>query len=336
MKSTTPIAPPDRLDRARSNCTARLAAATPLLLMSVYLYGPRPLVLCAIAVVTAVLCDLLACALRGRSWQPKDLSSLLFALLLTLLVPASLPYYILAVAVAIGILVGKHLFGGFGSYPFHPTALGYVIAAVSWPAQMLSFPAPAATPAGWLPLWGPVAAVEAPAATLKLGGLPTTSDVNLLLGNFAGPLGATTALLALACGLMMLAVGRFDVAAPLSFAATCVWVVRRYPRVLGVEFSDLLWAELLTTGLAFGAVFLLQDEVTLPRRVLARVLYGILVGLLTMGYQYYGSCPIGICFGILWGNALSDFLERLAEATQKVAAALWQRALQRLKGRQKV
>ncbi len=312
MKLSKTLSETERLDPARKNAGARLLSALPLLVMAVYLYGPRPLVLCGVAVVVAVLCDVLAAAMRGRPWQKKDFSSPLFAVLLVCLCPASVPYHVLVVATLTGILVGKHLFGGFGSYPFHPTALGYVVAVVSWPTQMLSFPAPFTrveltnTPA--------FVAVETPAATLQLGGLPSTGDVNLLLGNFAGPLAVTATIVVLACGLTMLAVRRFDLAAPLGFAATCVLLVRAYPRVSGVEMGPLLRAELLVCGLAFGVVFLLQDEITLPHRLLARVLYGALVGLLTIGYQYYSSCPYGICFGVLWGNALSGVLERWADA----------------------
>ena len=80
--------------RLRANTAARLAAVCPLLVMAVYWYGPRPLVLCAVAVVTAVLCDVLAAGLRRRAWQPGDVSSPLFAVLLVCLMPASIPYAI--------------------------------------------------------------------------------------------------------------------------------------------------------------------------------------------------------------------------------------------------
>ena len=30
-----------------------------------------------------------------------------------------------------------------------------------------------------------------------------------------------------------------------------------------------------------------------------------------MGYQYYGSYPYGVCFGVLCANAVSGFLEHV-------------------------
>ena len=41
---------------------------------------------------------------------------------------------------AVLVLVGKAAFGGWGSYPFHLSALGYCTAAASWPEQMLQNP----------------------------------------------------------------------------------------------------------------------------------------------------------------------------------------------------
>lgn len=309
------------LERARVNTGARLAAVVPLLVMAVYLYGLRPLTLCAAAVGTAVLCDVFCALLRRRPYQPADLSSVLFAVLLVCLMPASVSYNIVILSTAVAILVGKHLFGGFGSYPFHPTALGYVVALISWPAQMLSFPAPFSA----LGLGNTVTftAVESPAAALQLAGLPNVSSINVSLGNFAGPMGISATLVILACGLLLLAVRRFELLMPLSFFGICALIVRLYPRVSGVEPGALMQMEMMTCGLAFAAVFLLQDEVTAPRGALARILYGALVGFITMVCQYQGSYPYGICIAVLCGNALSGFAERIdGFVTRKIRAAL--------------
>ncbi len=310
-------------DPARDNAAARLAATTPLLIMAVYMYGLRPLVLCAVAAVTAVLCDVLGSAMRQRKWVPADLSSPLFAVLLVCLMPATISYNIVIVATLTAILVGKHLFGGSKCYPFHPTALGYMVAVVSWPRQMLSFPAPFTYP-GYqnLPAFVPV---EAPAATLQLAGLPNLSGINVLLGNFAGPLGASVTLVVLASGLLLLAVRRFDLVTALSFAGAAAAVLHFFPRFSGVEESALMGTEAMVCGLAFGAVFLLQDEVTAPHGFLTRILYGALVGVLTVVYQYYSSYPYGICFGVLWGNALSGFLEHVDGSVRAKLASVFRR-----------
>ena len=124
--------------------------AVPLLCMSCYFYGLRPLLLCGAAVITGNLCDRLVSLLRRRVYQSNDLSSESFALLIALLMPATVDWYVLIAAVLAGVFIGKEVFGGYGSYPFHPAAVGYVIAAVSWPEQVFRYPQPYTA----IPLWG--------------------------------------------------------------------------------------------------------------------------------------------------------------------------------------
>ena len=73
--------------------------AVPLLCMSCYFYGLRPLLLCSAAVITGNLCDRLVSLLRRRVYQSNDLSSESFALLIALLMPATVDWYVLIAAV---------------------------------------------------------------------------------------------------------------------------------------------------------------------------------------------------------------------------------------------
>ena len=123
--------------------------AVPPLCMACYLYGPRPLLLCGIAALTGNLCDRLVALLRHRVYINKDLSNESFSLIIALLMPATVDIYVLVVAVLAGVLIGKEVFGGYGSYPFNPAAVGYAVAAVSWPEQVFRYPQPYTA----IPLW---------------------------------------------------------------------------------------------------------------------------------------------------------------------------------------
>ena len=83
--------------------------------------------------------------------------------------PATVDWYVLAAAILAGALIGKEVFGGYGSYPFHPAAVGYAVAAVSWPEQVFRYPAPYAN----IPLWDAsgVATSSTISDTLRSGGL---------------------------------------------------------------------------------------------------------------------------------------------------------------------
>ena len=142
----------------------------PLLVVACYLYGGRPAVMCCVAVATAVVCDHLTAWMRGRTHDSAENSSIPMALVTTMMLPASVSYYIVVVAVAVGVVLGKEAFGGWGEYPFNPSALGYAVVAVSWPQQVFRYPAPftqltiASTQNATL--------VESPAMALRAGGTP--------------------------------------------------------------------------------------------------------------------------------------------------------------------
>src|SRR5699024_12339515 len=90
--------------------------ALPLVCMSAYLYGPRPVVMCLVALLTGNLCDRLVAVLRRRVYSASDWSNESFALVIALLMPATVSWYVLVVAVLAGVLLGKEAFGGYGSY----------------------------------------------------------------------------------------------------------------------------------------------------------------------------------------------------------------------------
>ena len=143
--------------------------AVPVLCMACFLYGVRPLLLCGIAVLTGNLCDRLVSLLRRRVYQGSDFSNESFALVIALLMPVTVDIYVLIAAVLAGVLIGKEIFGGYGSSPFNPAAVGYVVAAVSWPEQVFRYPQPYTS----IPLWDAsmVPVSSAIEDTLRSGGM---------------------------------------------------------------------------------------------------------------------------------------------------------------------
>ncbi len=290
----------------------------PVLLMSMFFYGLRPLLLGIVAMVTGNLIDRLMAVLRDREYDPHEHSSECFALVLALLMPASVPYYVVVVAVLAADLLGKEVFGGVGCYPFHPVAVGYAIACANWPGLMFQYP----QPMNWLPLFdmSSVALSDSADMALRNGGLPTMGNLNLLLGNFTGPLGTTCVVVILACGLLLLLRRHLDLVSSFSFLAACAVFVWLFPRLGGVSFgwpwqditlrATMLRYELITNPLLFTAVFLLSEPVTRPKARASRVIFGAGLGILTMLLYYHGSRETGVAFALLIMNSLSSWLDR--------------------------
>ena len=140
-ETALPLQPPSAYEANRDIVFMTL----PLLALSTYFYGARPAVLCLTAAFTAMLCDHLVAWLRHRPCDKTENSSIPSALVLVLLLPATVHYYVVVVSVAVAILLGKHAFGGYGHYPFNPAAFGYAVAAVSWPGEVFLYPVPFTT-----------------------------------------------------------------------------------------------------------------------------------------------------------------------------------------------
>ena len=286
----------------------------PLLCMACYFYGLRPLLLCGVALLVGNLCDRLVSVLRHRVYQASDFSNESFALIIALLMPATVDWYVMIVAVLAGVLIGKEVFGGYGSYPFNPAAVGYAVAAVSWPEQVFRYPQPYTA----IPLWDAsnVPVSGAISDTLRSGGTLNVSALSLGLGEYAAPMGTGAALVILACGLFLWLQKDIRLSASVSFLATCALIAFLFPRQVGVAGVDVVLRlhcvrdELLTGAILFSAVFLLNEPYTCAHHRLGRILYGVLVGAATMGFRYFGVYETGVCFALLTVNSISGWMDR--------------------------
>lgn len=168
---------------------------------------------------------------------------------------------------------------------------------------------------------GSATVMESVSHTLRAGGVPNVDTFDLILGNYAGPIGRHF-------GAHPRGVRHVPVDAPghhaghpfrLSALLRAGGVF--YPRVntLGLElpwqYLDIrllsLKYEMLSGALIFAAVFLVNEPVTRPKNTRAHFVYGMILGFMTMMFRYFGSYDTGVCFAVLAVNALAGYLDRL-------------------------
>ena len=124
----------------------------------------------------------------------------------------------------------------------------------------------------------------------------------------------------LACGLFMWTQKDAHMSASVSFLVTCALIAFFFPRQAGLADSAVLANalprlqcvrdELLTGAILFSAVFLLNEPYTCAHHRMGRILYGVLVGLVSMGFRYYGVYETGVCFALLVVNSISAWIDR--------------------------
>ncbi len=121
----------------------------------------------------------------------------------------------------------------------------------------------------------------------------------------AGPLGAVSVLVLLAC-LVYLSLRRtIPLVQPVCFLAAAALMAFLFPRADFSRLSSVAY-ELMSGSMVFGAVFLLNDPVTSPKRTAARALYGFVAGVVTMLFRYFGGFDQGFVFALLLMNALAE------------------------------
>ncbi len=292
----------------------QLIIMLPVCGMAFYLYGLRPLIMIAMAAVLALLCDLMVAGMRGRQMDFSDLSSLSFALIFTLMLPASCSYGVLIFGVLMTVLVGKHAFGGWGVSPFHPSAYGFAATVICFSDQVFRYPRPFSDlPLGYAP---EVDLFDGPAATLKLGGRPDIDLGSLVFGDFNGPMGATFCLILVASLVFMVAHGEITWQVPVSFLGVSALWAFIFPRIQSGRLESVAY-ELMAGTMLFAAVFIAAEPSTSPSTPRAKLVYGALLGIASMLFSHYGVFQQGVCFAVLLISPLSSWLSRKLPVRQE-------------------
>ena len=81
----------------------------------------------------------------------------------------------------------------------------------------------------------------------------------------------------------------------------------------GVSPLESIANEVFAGSLFFVAVYIINDPVTTPKYRIARVIYGLCAGLLTMVFRYYSPLEFSAVFAVLLMNALAPAFDTLCE-----------------------
>jgi electron transport complex protein RnfD len=278
--------------------------------IALYYYGPRAVLLGVFGLAAAVAVDVLCLFFAGKPVNTRDLSPVVTGLLLPLMMPATIPFHVVGVAVVFALAVAKHPFGGMGHNVFNPAAAGFSFAAICFTDKMFLYPLPRQA----LPVTIPAEQVltNSPAYTLLLGGVPKLETADMLLGNFPGPMGATNILVILACLLYLILRGTVRWEMPVSFLCSAAAFAWLFPRaeMAGV---DSLQFEMMSGMLLLGGVFLLGDPVTTPKRGWTKAVYGVFCGVIVMLFRVFGNLEEELTFAILLMNATVWGFDMLGE-----------------------
>ena len=161
-------------------------------LMAYFYYGIRSVVVACVCVGTAAFAEFISLRLMKRKITADDLTGTSDALILALMFPAVIDLDIAVIASAFAIIVAKNIFGGRINMIFSPAAVGYVFVLTSWSRKLLQYTEPY-TKTGIFE--EPAVLVNSASHQFNMTGDLKLSNLELLLGNFSGPVGAVSILL---------------------------------------------------------------------------------------------------------------------------------------------
>ena len=279
-----------------------LIALAPIVILSIFLFGWRVLAVVAIANIAAFVTEYLF--IRQRKSGKVSMAVFVTGTLLALTLPPTIPFWIAIVGSVVAVAFGKMVFGGFGMNIFNPAIVGRTFIYISFPKAMqttwlepwINFPGGFAS---WMNTGHITSAT--PIATLTQPDI-APCWIKLFLGFIPGSIGETSALLIVFAGLYLIT------------SKTAKWQPILATLASFAVFSLLFYGGnplpmLLSGGLMFGAVFMVTDPVSMPKRKDAIWIYGILVGFLTVFIRKFSLFPEGFMFALLLANTMMPIIE---------------------------
>lgn len=307
-------------------------ALLPVVAYAVWLFGLSVLVLTAVTLASCLLTERMFAWLSGRPNPLGDWSSVITGLLLALTLPPGFPLWMAAVAGFTGIGMGKALFGGLGYNVFNPALIGRAFVQAAFPVSITTwtpglfdgrftsfipttFTPPFLTPqpvADWVKSVTVDSFSGATPLALQKFDHVQAPLTDMLMGSTAGSAGETPALLILVCGLYLAFRNMLDWRIPISVMAGAALTALPFYLMDSNAYPDPLFV-LTSGGLMLGAWFMASDMVGSPLTTRGVIIYGVLIGFLTVIIRLFGGLTEGVMYAILLGNASTPLIDRYTQ-----------------------
>lgn len=286
-----------------------LFSLAPIVLASIFLFGWRSLSVIVVSAAFGTFAEWLFCRARG---EKVTSAVLVTSILLALTMPPTVPYMVAAVAVVVGVVFGKEVFGGLGRNIYNPALVGRCFVYVCFPVAMTSQWMPPFTrfPGGfthWLEAAD--ALTRATPMTGWKAGHTGASLWELAIGNVSGSLGETSAVLILAAAVYLIVTRTANWRVIVSCIAGGVGFSAFFHYVLGSTAVPDPLTTVLGGAFLFGSVFMATDPISSPTTDAARYIYGVGIGALTVIIRGYSNFVGGMMFAILLMNTFAPIMD---------------------------
>ncbi len=223
-----------------------------------------------------------------------------------LILPPTLPLWQGAVALSIGLVLGKEVFGGTGMNIVNPAVIARAVLFFSYPASVTGNNV-------WVAVDGFSKAT--PLGQVAAGGMQNLSYsfFDSVTGFIPGSMGETSVIACLIGAFILIVSGigswriMFSAVVGLVFVTSIFYFTGSETNPM---FSLSPFWHLVLGGFAFGTIFMATDPVSAAMTQNGRYIYGFLIGLLTGLVRVVNPAyPEGMMLAILFGNIFAPVID---------------------------
>lgn len=244
---------------------------------------------------------------------------LVSGMLIPLIMPVDVPLWMVAVATAFAVIIGKEVFGGTGMNVFNPALLArafvffaytpYISGETVWVAGMTKGEGIVDSFSGATPLsdLGNALAEGAKTVTWSNG----TGPLDWFIGTIPGSIGETSTIAILIGAAILLYTGIASWRIMLSVFAGGYLMGLLFNLIGANLYMDIpAYYHLITGGFAFGAVFMATDPVTASQTNTGKLITGFIIGSVAVMIRVVNpGYPEGMMLAILLMNAMTPLVD---------------------------
>ncbi len=228
--------------------------------------------------------------------------------LFSLIVPATIPLWQVAVGISFGVIIGKEVFGGTGKNFLNPALVARAFLYFAYPAQISG-------DAVWTPVDGFTGATALGVSAIE--GMQGIADMGLtwtqaFIGTMQGSIGETSALACLigAVILVFTRIASWRIITAVFAGLIIPTVIFGDPASSNPMMSMPWHWHVVLGGFAFGAVFMATDPVSAAQTNTGKWVFGLLIGFMTWLIRVVNPAfPEGIMLAILFANVFAPVID---------------------------
>ncbi|MBQ8815301.1 MAG: RnfABCDGE type electron transport complex subunit D [Lachnospiraceae bacterium] len=269
-------------------------ALIPVIAAGCYAFGFNAFKVLLASVVSCVASEYIYQKLMKLPVTSLDGTALMTGLLLGLCLPSEVPLYIPILGGMFATIVVVQLFGGYGFHVMNPALVSRCFLLISFSEAMTEYKIDGLTTA-------------TPLTIMRNGGTPDLQQL-IVFNEQAGCIGEASVLALIVGALFLLIFRKISVITPTVYLFVFTIVICLFGGQ-DISLNDVL-THIFGGGVIFVAFFFATDRVTSPVGRWGKVIYGVLLGLITAIYRILGTNTESVSYAVIFCNLLVPLIDK--------------------------